>query len=285
MVQQYVYAPHYDFYINKIRREHAYNMDTFHLHKKYEVYYQISGTRTYFIDDSAYLIQPGNLVLIDKDVVHKTGSPDENPHVRIVLNFNEEYISPIAERLEGLNLFEVFRTNIKVLMLDETQQAFLENLLNRLLAAKSLETPAAVAMRRLQLCELLLFAQECAELQNQQNPESPEISNQIIKNITHYIATNYKEQLNLQTIAEKFQLSTYYLSRLFKRINNMSMTEYVNSVRLREAKVLLESTNLHIEEISEAVGYNTTTHFTRTFKTGTGTSPQTYRKLYRNHTN
>ena len=49
MVSEYTYSPHVDFYIDMINRENGYDMSGFHIHHKYEIYYEVEGTRRYFI--------------------------------------------------------------------------------------------------------------------------------------------------------------------------------------------------------------------------------------------
>ena len=283
MVQPCVYAPHYDFFIDKVRREGGYSMSSFHMHKKYEIYYQVTGTRRYVIEDSSYFINAGDVVLIDKDEVHKTSSADDNPHSRIVMNFNEEYVAPVAEQL-GVDPLSVFHQNVKVISGSMKEQARVEEILERLLSYEGKATPEADAMRRLLICELLLFLQECLANQALRKTESHRISNTTIDAVTGYIAANYREDLTLSGIAAQFYLNPYYLSRLFKRITNMNLVEYINSVRLRAAKDMLETTPMKIAEVAEASGFSTTAHFTRMFKAATGLPPQQYRKYYHTRT-
>lgn len=67
MVKEYTYSPHVDFYIDMIDREHSYDMGSFHTHHKYELYYEVEGARRYFIEDSAYIVNAGNVILIGPD--------------------------------------------------------------------------------------------------------------------------------------------------------------------------------------------------------------------------
>lgn len=280
MVRESIYAPHYGFYINKIHRKGSHEMDAFHFHKKYEVYYLVSGRRTYFIGDSSYLIEAGSLVLLDKDEPHKTGSPDDQPHCRFVINFSDNYIESINSQLEDVDLFRVFQTRIKVLVLTESQQVQVEKHLNRMLESDAQGSAEAVAINRLQLCELLLMASQFMKMQTKVSPQPIEITNPTVNAIIQYLSTHYQQKLNLQTIANHFALSPNYVSRIFKNATNASIIDYINSVRMHEAKKLLEETSDHISSIATQVGYNTTTHFTRTFKNLTGLSPQSYRRIY-----
>jgi len=67
MVKEYTYSPHVDFYIDMIDREHSYDMGSFHTHHKYELYYEVEGARRYFIEDSAYIVNAGNVILIGEN--------------------------------------------------------------------------------------------------------------------------------------------------------------------------------------------------------------------------
>ena len=80
MVKEYTYSPHVDFYIDMIDREHSYDMGSFHTHHKYELYYEVEGARRYFIEDSAYIVNAGNVILIGENQIHKTGSVGGWPH-------------------------------------------------------------------------------------------------------------------------------------------------------------------------------------------------------------
>ena len=281
MVQYYVFSPHYDFYINKVQRSGGYSMSTFHFHKKYELYYQLSGTRKYFIEDSAYFVNVGNMVLIDQSEIHKASSMHEDPHARIVINFSEEFIAPVARCFQGVDLFALFHSRQKVLALPMRTRAQAEDVLGRLLACGESEAPTAVALRRVLLCELLLLLTDFQASQPKAEQGNARITNKTIDAVSGYVSAHYREKLTLDDLAARFHMSRYYLSRLFKQTTNISLMEYVNGVRLRAAKDLLENTAVPITDVAAEVGYATPGHFTRMFRIGTGLAPLEYRKLFR----
>ena len=57
----------------------------------------------------------------------------------------------------------------------------------------------------------------------------------------------------------------------------MSFTEYLNNVRIKEARILLEKSDMRVIDIAEAVGYSSSCHFGRVFKSVVGDSPLGYR--------
>lgn len=105
MVKEYTYSPHVDFYIDMIDREHSYDMGSFHTHHKYELYYEVEGARRYFIEDSAYIVNAGNVILIGENQIHKTGSVGDGPTSRIVCNFSREYLQEISGAFPEIDLF------------------------------------------------------------------------------------------------------------------------------------------------------------------------------------
>ncbi len=281
MVQYYVYSPHYDFYINKVQRNAGYSMSSFHFHKKYELYYQLSGTRKYFIEDSAYFVNVGNVVLIDQSEIHKASSVHEDPHARIVINFCEDFIAPVARCFTDVDLFALFHSGQKILALDMRTRAQAEEILSKLLASGDSQTPTAVALRRLLLCELLLLLTDFKASLSKAELSSARISNKTIDAVSGFVSAHYRETLTLDVLADRFHMSRYYLSRLFKNTTNISLMEYINGVRLRAAKDLLENSAMPITEVAAEVGYATPGHFARMFRIGTGLSPLEYRKLFR----
>ncbi len=280
-IKEVIYSPHYGFYINKVHRDAGYEMATFHIHRKFELYYQTEGTRKYFIGDAVYLIKAGDVVIIDQDDPHKTASMDDSPHTRIVMNFNSEYLEKLSALVPVSDLLRVFAMDVKVLGLSMKQKVIVGNLFERLCDLPQKDDPDKDILSVLLLAELLLILKRYAEEQKNSDYQSPRLSNKTIDRITKYISEHYASALNLQSIAAQFFISPFYLSRLFKKTMGISIVEYINSVRIRMAMHFLEITNLSVTGVSERVGFQTYSHFNRVFKQSTGLSPSQYRKYYR----
>ena len=105
MASEYTYSPRMDFFIERVDRATGFEMPCFHIHHKYEIYYEIEGTRRYFIEDAAYIVNAGSVVLIGDNQIHKTASVGDTPSSRIVLNFSAEYLGKIAEIFPEVDFF------------------------------------------------------------------------------------------------------------------------------------------------------------------------------------
>lgn len=99
----------------------------------------------------------------------------------------------------------------------------------------------------------------------------------IVKNIISYINKHYTEELSLSVIAEHLNVSPNYISRIFKEEVGKTLFNYVNEVRVEQAKKLMLKQELKIYEIGEKVGFNSSVHFNIVFNKLTGYSPKQYR--------
>lgn len=103
----------------------------------------------------------------------------------------------------------------------------------------------------------------------------------IIHRCIQYIGTGYAEHLTLESAARALFLSPDYLSRIFSKETGTSFNRYLNNVRITKAKELIRSGNLRLTDISQMVGYDDQSYFTKVFRRITGMSPNEYRKKVR----
>ena len=283
MVSEYVYSPHVDFFIDRADDVVGVDMPSFHIHYKFEIYYEIEGGRRYFIEDSAYVVNAGSVVLIGENQIHKTASLGDTPSSRIVLNFSREYLERVAQAFPNVDFFAFLSEERNHLLTGLTvkQQNQIYGLLQQLLAMEDETSAAADALRRLLVGTLLLELKELCRRQQEQTAENGRVSNHTVDQIQAYIAEHYAEKLTLTGIANQFYISPYYLSRMFKKSINLSLIEYINGVRIKAAQNLIERSSGSIAEIAAKTGFMTTAHFRRVFKDATGLSPQQYRQYYK----
>lgn len=102
----------------------------------------------------------------------------------------------------------------------------------------------------------------------------------VLDEVLYYIQNNYHENLKLESIAPIFGYNSSYLGKIFTKNVGMSFNHYLDMIRIRESKKLLEQQQLKIYEIAERVGYSNVDYFHKKFKKHVGTSPVEYRKQY-----
>ena len=103
----------------------------------------------------------------------------------------------------------------------------------------------------------------------------------IIHRCIQHIGAGYQERLTLEDTARMVCLSPDYLSRIFRQETGISFHQYLNNVRITKAKELIRTTNLRLTDISQMVGYDDQSYFTKVFKRTAGIAPGEYVKKYR----
>lgn len=99
--------------------------------------------------------------------------------------------------------------------------------------------------------------------------------------IKKYLDENYAKKIALDDLAERYFINKYYLTRVFKEQFGVSIMDYLQSIRITEAKNLLRFTNMSAEEIGMQTGIGDVYYFSRVFKKIEGISIREYRKQWK----
>lgn len=105
-----------------------------------------------------------------------------------------------------------------------------------------------------------------------------ESSEDPIAQIGTFIEQHFAEELSLQGMSERFYLSREYISRRFKQQYGVNLSEYVLTIRMNEAKRLLETSRQRIYEVAQAVGFSDDKYFRKVFKKQVGVTPNEFRE-------
>jgi len=124
--------------------------------------------------------------------------------------------------------------------------------------------------------QLLLDA--CMEIGDKMRQTEADGTALLAETIKEIVARNYADMnLSLPSIADTLKMSTTYLGRIFRNHEMLSLSEYINEVRLNEALKLLEETEISVNEVMERAGFSNQSHFFKLFKKKFSTTPKEYR--------
>ena len=99
-----------------------------------------------------------------------------------------------------------------------------------------------------------------------------------IKTALTYISDNYQNKIYISDLARQVNLNGQYFCRLFKKAIGRSPMAYINEYRIRQAKRLLENTDIAVTEVCLECGFNNLGNFMHEVRRATGTTPLQYRK-------
>lgn len=116
-----------------------------------------------------------------------------------------------------------------------------------------------------------------AHIQYQKNADFK--GHAVVQMACDYIEKHIYEKFDLSSLCKKLKVSPSYISKLFKKERGMTLSEYSRKRKIDISKVLLESTDKTISEISFMLNFNSQSHFGRTFIKECSISPAQYRRL------
>jgi len=102
-----------------------------------------------------------------------------------------------------------------------------------------------------------------------------------MEKLVRYIKKNYTQNLTSDVLCKEFYCSRSHLSHTFNKQMHMSLKEYLNTLRIDSAKMLLQNSQLDIAEISLSLGFSDPNYFTVIFKKYTGVTPSAYRAKHK----
>ncbi len=266
--------------LERVERDSSFNMMTKHFHNEYEIYYLMSGERYYFIEKQTYYIKKGSLVIIDRNQIHKTVTANTTYHDRVLMLIGEEALEAMFQLYDNIDIRHFFAKYSGVIELNEIGQNYVEHLLSEVETELEEKHTGFEFAIKAKIAELIIFAYRCRTGENvtMQGDTSKSEKYKKINEIAEYITHNYQSNISLADIARRFYISKSYLSRIYKEVTGFTVNEYINVLRTKKAKQLLENTDYSITKIAELIGYDSITYFEKVFKKYIELSPLKYRK-------
>lgn len=263
-------------YVEYVKREEPYTMDSDHFHSYYEIYYMLSGERIYFVRDRTYKVVQGDLVFIPPSELHKTMYAGESSHERIIIHFDDELMTRMfGDQAEFL--LRPFRQEHPVLHLPIDERLAMDHQLRLILSEiERQDSGHPVAISQAVTAVLLGASRYLEHCKPLPLPYETRMHSKIFE-VVRYINSHYMNAVRLDALADHFYISPYYLSRKFKEVTGFSFSDYLILTRVKEAQRLLRESTLSITEVAAEVGFDNFSHFGKTFKKITKQAPREYR--------
>ena len=252
-------------------------MHDYHFHDVFEIYLTLTDGVRYFVNDRAFNLQKGNVLVFNNMDLHKTLVSADRTYERCIVLFKPEYIQDLST--VHTDLLECFLNRGAdfpyVLQLDESQLETLMHLLKK--AQDHCDNPGygSEIYKKIILCEILLFINKLYRNAAPLPKPLHDGEYERIRPIIRYIYGNIAGNLSLGSLAERFFISKHHMGYLFKKATGFTVNEYIINCRIIKARELLKN-NLPVSVVGELAGFNNLSHFIRTFKAHTGKSPKQY---------
>ena len=243
----------------------------YHYHEFCKILLLVQGSGGYYVDGQRYLLQSGDIVLLDAHSIHRPELDADAAYERIILYISPDYLR--SQSTADCNLQSVFSGEKgHVLRLPEERR---KKIFRMALALEQDLQGEAFGREILSNAGLLRLLVEIGR--NRENPEnsgpSPAMPrSQRILEILRYIDEHLAEDLDAEIIARAFFLSKYHMMRQFRRETGTTVHLYITQKRLVKARELMDS-GMRATEACYRCGWRSYSSFTRAYSKHLGTTP------------
>lgn len=231
----------------------------------YIFHYLFSGKGMLTIDDQDYPVYAHQGFIIPPNALAYYIADEEDPWHYVWIHLDGPQA---AEHFEAAGLHKtspVFRPSKYPNEADAIMRAFLANP-DRPLYCIGKAYELFDCLKRLTTCNLI---------------PSTNLKLSYIKKIIGFIHVKYSDPFRMEDLANACGLERSYMTKLFKHATGSTPKEYLNTYRMKQARMMLEKGDVSIQHIAYAVGYGDTFTFSKAFKRTVGMSPSEYRLLHK----
>jgi len=249
----------------------------YHSHDFHKIVIFISGNVTYHIEEKAYSLQPGDILLVGNTEIHKPKIDPDKVYERFVLWIYPDFLE--KNNTEDTNLFQCFQeakeNQQHLIRLDSANVESVRRLLDRIEKAASSDEYGKDVLTKALFLQLMVIINR---LYNKTGSDL-EINcyNETISKVISFINSNIQHELSIDSIASAFYMNRYALMHKFKQETGSTIYDYIIKKRLAMAKILIRK-GMPISQIYQECGFNYYSSFERTFKKNIGISPREYSK-------
>lgn len=263
----------YQFGQEKTDPSHSYGPAT---RNHYLFHYILSGTGTLMADDSkgntqTYSIKSGQGFMIFPNQITTYISDHDLPWEYVWIEFDGLRVKE-ALQIAGLSLDNpVYHARFKDLREDmQNEMLYLANHGN--------STPFHLIGHLYLFFDFMLRS-----ITPEHTTNGKKLSNYYIREAITYIEQNFHNDISVEDIASVCGLNRSYFGKIFGESIGKTPQEFLLTYRMIKATELLKLTNLSIEDIGKAVGYENPFHFSRAFKNIYNVSPRAWRNEHKNN--
>lgn len=258
-------------YISKMRRPHKFDFFVIMSH--------VAGGIKFKVDMEEYDVQQGNHIIscVPGQIVSlESVTEDFDAHILIL---SQRFIDSLLVYINGIIPFRLSMNRMAVVECSE-EKMIMQNIFVQAVrhAVSNKENPF-----RLQMAQHVMMAIFYASDKPRQISETTESlrtnADVLSKQFLELVKENFRKERQLKFYSDQMCITSRYLSRVLKECTGSSAADWIERYVILEARALLKSTNMTIQQVSDALNFPSQTFFGKYFKRRVGMSPKEYRRL------
>ncbi len=244
------------------------SMKTPHWHDGWEFYYLVGGQRKFFLGSETYDICAGDLVVINKRVMHRVQWQGDASHERFFVFVPNSYMQSLDQGSVIGSL------SSRVVHVPRNLRGTLQGILSEMNYEYGVADRHSALVLRMDVVRLLVFIDR---LDGMALAEMPQSHQPLVLQAQALMKDLYQTPLTLDDIANRCGVGPEYLSRTFSTAVGLPLWQYLSQVRISHAAQLLLTSNDSVQQIARACGFSSPNYMGQVFKKLMGISPRSYR--------
>ena len=259
-----------------------------HKHDYYEINIITNGVGRHYIENNSADAQTGSVFVIPPNIMHGYfAGPDlEIFHLALSKSFMNKFSKELHSLENFSMLFEIEPILRKALneefflQLNETEMSNLLPELNNLIDCEKTRYTGITTLKNAKSLSIIgsltcLYSQKKSAIYKRTQP----VTKNLVDGV-NFIHENYMDKIHMQDLADLCFMSYSTFARNFKKIFNVSPSDYIIKLRIENAKLLLKNSDKSISEIAQDCGFFDLSHFSHYFYKFEKTTPMKYRKKH-----
>jgi len=248
-----------------------------HYHDFYEIEYIRSGEGYHIINGEKHRVGAGDVFFTNIGSSHYFETTFENPIIVYNCVFNQSALDGICEGFNKNSAFGELRVlpenmNRPYAYLYDSNFE-IKDILDKMLCEYANKSEGyLMQITGLLLMLLTSFSRKYGGFHEENGKHQEQLYE-----VKRHIKEHFRDEINLDDLARIARVHPNYLCRIFKDQVGISISKYIQNVRINYAAMLLRDSNISISYIMSEVGYNNEKYFREIFKDKIGKSPQQYR--------
>ncbi|GGD76908.1 helix-turn-helix transcriptional regulator [Paenibacillus nasutitermitis] len=258
-----------------------------HRHPYFEFLFCISGEMDQWVNGRMYRMYPGDAIIIQSEMLHRTEARMDcsyfDFHFEVEINAINMIFQLTADpvlRSESYGHVSEWVSRFITCFGEHLQQIMVREDTKPATIADDM----AASVKQLQMHSSILdfianLASELIVVQDSPLPVSGVKPSQLklAREAAYWMEYHVNTRINITAIAQQLNVHRTHLHECFKLVYGISPSVFQQRIRIREAKKLLQNTDLSVEEIGHALCYSSASHFSQAFRKAMRVSPQQFR--------
>ena len=248
----------------------------YHYHPEYELVYVVEGNGTRQVGNHISNYEDGDLVLMGPDLPHSGfGLNSRGMIEQVVVQFKKEVFGPTLLQRPEMKLIQA--------LLDKSRfgisfgRTAIQKVTKKLLHLLQLE-PFERFFELINILQVLAVSDEYILLNSHVTlPTTIRKLHIRLQNIFNYVEQNFQEEINIKTVADIAHLTVPAFCNYFKKIMNITFTDFINQYRIEQACILLQQ-DKSVGEVCFECGFNNVPYFNKVFKNILKKTPSEFKK-------